>query len=64
MSNKNSAYEKRLINFIPGDIDTIKAHFPDVSYNGVIRTVINAYAEGLRTGKVKPIGYDPNNIKI
>lgn len=57
-------FDKKLINFIPGDIDTIREHYPDISYNGIVRTVIHAYAEGLRSGRAGSVTYDPQSIKI
>ena len=64
MARDKTNYEKKLINFIPGDLDTIRETFPDLSYNGVVRNLIHQYAEGLRSGRIKPIKYDPSKIEL
>lgn len=64
MARDKRDYEKKLINFIPGDIDTIREAYPNLSYNGIVRNIVHQFAEGIRSGKLQPIQYDPSNIKV
>lgn len=64
MARPAQNFEKKLIGFFPGDIDTIRQAYPDLSYNGIIRSIIHQYAEGLRTGKLKPLQFNPTDIKV
>lgn len=64
MSRAKAEYEKKLINFIPGDLDTIREAYPNLSYNGIVRNLIHQYASGLRSGKIKPIQFDPSKIEL
>lgn len=57
-------FERRLISFIPGDLDTIKTHFPDKPYNAIVRTLVHQYANGLRSGHIERIEFNPNQLDI
>jgi len=64
MSRQKLELDRKLIAFFPDDIQTLRDHHPELAYSAIVRNLIHQYAEGLRSGNLKKIKYDPSKIEI
>lgn len=64
MPRYEADYEKKLIALRRGDVDSLRRHFPDVAYNGIIRSLVSQFVDALENGQKTNIEFNPNKIEI